>query len=97
VPEKNLAYWFGVVIRDMRVERGYSQEEFAYRAGIHRTYMTHVERGTKNPTLGVVAKIAHALDVELSAIWLEVERRGDGVSQFKDPLTPHSPNPPEVG
>lgn len=87
--EKSLAYWFGVVVRDMRVERGYSQEEFAYRSGIHRTYMTHVERGTKNPTLAVVAKIARALEVELSTIWLEVERRGGGVSQVTDPPVPH--------
>jgi transcriptional regulator with XRE-family HTH domain len=73
----------------MRVERGYSQEEFAYRSGIHRTYMTHVERGTKNPTLAVVAKIARALEVELSTIWIEVELRGGGVSQVTDPPVPH--------
>jgi len=50
--------------------------------------MTHVERGSKNPTLAVVAKIAHGLTVELSAIWLEVERRGGTVAQVTDPPTP---------
>ena len=85
MPQESLAFWFGQVVRDLRVERGFSQEEFAYRAGIHRTYMTHVERGTKNPTIAVVAKIARALEVELSTIWFEVERRGGTVSNVTDP------------
>lgn len=85
MPDESLAQVFGQVVRDWRVERGYSQEEFAYRCGIHRTYMTHVERGTKNPTLAVVAKIARGLSVELSAIWVEVERRGGTVSNVTDP------------
>jgi DNA-binding XRE family transcriptional regulator len=50
--------------------------------------MTHVERGTKNPTLGVVAKIARGLGVELSVIWAEVERRGGTVSNVTDPPVP---------
>jgi len=88
MPEASLAQVFGQVVRDWRVKRGYSQEEFAFLCGIHRTYMTHVERGSKNPTLAVVAKIAHGLTVELSAIWLEVERRGGTVAQVTDPPTP---------
>jgi transcriptional regulator with XRE-family HTH domain len=50
--------------------------------------MTRVERGSKNPTLAVVAKIARGLGVELSTIWIEVERRGGIVSKVTDPPIP---------
>lgn len=48
----------------LRKERGWSQEELADRAGLHRTYISGVERGVRNPTITVVAKIAEALGVE---------------------------------
>lgn len=48
----------------LRKERGWSQEELADRAGLHRTYISGVERGVRNPTITVVARIAEALGVE---------------------------------
>ena len=52
----------------LRKERGWSQEELADRAGLHRTYISGVERGVRNPTITVVAKIAAALGVEAALL-----------------------------
>lgn len=45
----------------MRVKRGYSQELFAEKADIHRTYIGGIERGERNPTLTMIYRLARAL------------------------------------
>jgi transcriptional regulator with XRE-family HTH domain len=52
----------------LRAEKGWSQEELADRSGLHRTYISGVERGVRNPTVTVVEKIAKALDVPFAAL-----------------------------
>lgn len=56
---------FGDVIREFRKERGYSQEELADRAELHRTYIGMIERGEKNVTLESISKLAKALNVTI--------------------------------
>lgn len=53
----------GLTVQRYRRERGLSQEALAFEAGIHRTYVSGVERGIRNITLTVVAKFAAALKV----------------------------------
>ena len=53
----------GLNIRHLRKAKGLSQERFAFEADIHRTYVSDVERGIRNPTVTVVEKFARALDV----------------------------------
>jgi len=60
-------------LRKMRTDKGLSQEELAFQCGVHRTYVSGVERGVRNPTITIVAKIADALDVPASAL-LEDDR-----------------------
>jgi transcriptional regulator with XRE-family HTH domain len=48
----------GKNIRRLRGEQGWSQEDYADRAGIHRTYVSDIERGRRNPTITVVEKLA---------------------------------------
>jgi transcriptional regulator with XRE-family HTH domain len=50
-------------LRQLRQERGCSQEAFADEAGLHRTYISDLERGARNPTIIVVDKLATALGV----------------------------------
>lgn len=55
-------------LRRLRAERGWSQEEMAHQAGLHRTYVSGLERGVRNPTLTVLARLAKALGVSPSAL-----------------------------
>ena len=52
----------------LRGEAGLSQDELAHRAGLHRTYVSGVERGVRNPTITVLEKLAKALGVPLSTL-----------------------------
>ena len=63
----------GLNVKRFRAERGLSQEEFAFECGLHRTYVSGVERGVRNPTIVVLEKIAKALKVATSLL---LEERG---------------------
>jgi transcriptional regulator with XRE-family HTH domain len=58
----------GANVRRLRLEKGWSQEEFADRAGIHRTYVSDIERGARNPTITVVEKLARPLGSSAAAL-----------------------------
>ena len=66
---------FGAVVRQRRQRLGLSQEAFAEKAGIHRTYASSIERGKVQVSIGVADKLAVALDVPLSRLWRDVERK----------------------
>ena len=53
----------GVNVSRIRRDRGQSQEELAFDCGLHRTYISGVERGIRNPTVVVLERIAKALAV----------------------------------
>jgi len=53
----------GKNIRRLREEQGWSQEDYADRAGIHRTYVSDIERGRRNPTITVVEKLAQPFGI----------------------------------
>lgn len=56
-------------LRRLREERGLSQEAFAELAGLHRTYISMIERKTRNPTVGVLEQICDALGVGPSELF----------------------------
>lgn len=62
---------FGANVRRLRVERGMSQEDFGFAAGIDRTYVSGVERGVRNPSLVLAAKFAEGLGVPLHVLLME--------------------------
>jgi transcriptional regulator with XRE-family HTH domain len=59
---------FASVLRQLREERGWSQEQLAAQAGLNRSYLGEVERGSAMPTLTTVAKLASALEIRLSLL-----------------------------
>jgi transcriptional regulator with XRE-family HTH domain len=63
----------GRAVRRLRQEAGYSQESFADRCELHRTYMGAVERGETNISLGNLERIARALNLTPGSLLLEAE------------------------
>lgn len=57
---------FGNKVREIRKKNGLSQEELAFKADLHRTYIGMIERAEKNITLTNIQKIAKALNVSIS-------------------------------
>jgi transcriptional regulator with XRE-family HTH domain len=64
---------FGLVLRDLRKERGLSQEALALDAGIQRNYVSLIERGINQPTITTIFKLAIALQVRPSELVSLVE------------------------
>lgn len=60
---------FGDKVRELRKEKGLSQEELSFKADLHRTYIGMIERAEKNITLTNIEKIAKALDVEIKILF----------------------------
>lgn len=64
---------FGREIKQAREALRKSQETLAFEAGIHRTYVSLIERGQKSPTLAVIVRLARALNVQPSELIRRVE------------------------
>ena len=59
----DLVLHLGKKVRQLRTAAGLSQEELAFSAGMKRSYLSDLERGTRNPTVRALGRIAAALDV----------------------------------
>jgi transcriptional regulator with XRE-family HTH domain len=58
----------GLNLRSLRLARGWSQEALAFECGLHRTYVSGVERGVRNPTVLVLKILANALGAPAAAL-----------------------------
>jgi transcriptional regulator with XRE-family HTH domain len=67
--ETNVNKDFGKRVAELRKKAGYSQEQFAFKCGVDRTYVGVVERGEKSPTLNTIDKIANALGITKSELF----------------------------
>jgi transcriptional regulator with XRE-family HTH domain len=65
----------GQNLKRLRRETGWSQEEFAFECGIHRTYISGLERGVRNPTITVLDKVAKALKVSPAVLLEDLPRQ----------------------
>ena len=61
---------FGERVRELRTQNGLSQEQLAFKADLHRTYIGMIERAEKNITLVNIEKIASALDMPIHELLL---------------------------
>jgi CheY-like chemotaxis protein len=62
----------GMAIKTQRTSLGISQEELAHRADLHRTYVSDLERGARNPSIESIEKLAGALQVSVSKLFESV-------------------------
>lgn len=67
----------GAAIKQRREELGLSQEELGHAAGIHPTWISHIESGRNNPAWGSVKRIAAALDLKVSELAARAEELED--------------------
>jgi transcriptional regulator with XRE-family HTH domain len=72
---------FGKVLQELRTHKGLSQEELADSCGLHRTYISLMERGLRNPSLNTIFSIAEALSTPASTIVRFVETRSKSTSR----------------
>lgn len=72
---RSLKQAFGDVLRQHRQRLGTSQEDFAFRCDLHRTYVSQLERGLKAPSLTTLERIALALGVRPYQLVKESEER----------------------
>ena len=69
----------GQRIRELRTEQGYSQEGFADKCGVHRTFMGTVERGESNLSFQNIVKVSTTLGVPLSTLFRDLEGRAQNL------------------
>lgn len=65
---------YGRAVRAIRQDKKISQEELGDLCGLHRTYISDIELGKRNVSLENIDKIAHALQVKKSELFVEVEQ-----------------------
>jgi CheY-like chemotaxis protein len=83
-----------MAIKTERCVLGFSQEELAERAGLHRTYVSDVERGARNPSIASIEKLAQALKLSVSALFQRADN-GGRLSEFVEILLVED-NPQDV-
>lgn len=64
---------FGKAIKEYRKKKGISQEELADLCGLHRTYISDVERGARNVSLVNIEKICEALEVKVYRVFRTID------------------------
>ncbi|MBD2497823.1 helix-turn-helix domain-containing protein [Nostoc sp. FACHB-280] len=69
--ELDIKQRFGKAVRRRRRELDLSQEQLAEQAGLHRTYISNLERGELNPSLETIEKLAMALDISIPSLFIE--------------------------
>ena len=62
----NIQHAFGANVRRFREAKGWSQDKLSEMSGLHRTYISGIERGVRNPTIQIVNEIAAALGIKVS-------------------------------
>ncbi|EJI1747223.1 helix-turn-helix transcriptional regulator [Salmonella enterica] len=60
---------FGKQLRKLRTQSGLSQEAFADKCGLDRTYISGIERGVRNPTLEVISVLAKGLEINIKTLF----------------------------
>ncbi|HYK74856.1 MAG TPA: helix-turn-helix transcriptional regulator [Pseudoneobacillus sp.] len=74
--------YIGEVLRKLRKERNFSQEEFAFRADLNRKFISGLETGEQQPTYISIYKMAKALEIRPSELIKAIEEKMDSDDQY---------------
>ena len=66
---------FGKAVREARLKTGLSQEALAFECGVHRTYISLIERGGGNATIEVLFRVAKAMELKPSNLIQHTEKQ----------------------
>lgn len=69
----NFQHYFGLAIRQLRSSKGLSQEKFALKIDMDRTYYSSIENGKRNVSINNIGKIADGLEISLSELFKIVD------------------------
>lgn len=73
----NLQRKFGLVLKELRQEKGLSQESLANQSDIDRTYISDIEKGERNISLNIIERLSVTLQISLSEIFKKIEKYGE--------------------
>lgn len=76
-PEARLVT-LGEAVRALREDQGLTQAKLAERARVDTTYISHIERGLRNPTCSVLSGICRGLGVRMAALFARIEELEGG-------------------
>ncbi|MDD3721210.1 MAG: helix-turn-helix transcriptional regulator [Lutibacter sp.] len=72
----NLQRKFGLVLKELRLEKGLSQESLANQSDIDRTYISDIEKGERNISLKIIERLSETLQISLSELFKKIEEYG---------------------
>ncbi len=72
----NLQRKFGLVLKELRLEKGLSQESLANQSDIDRTYISDIEKGERNISLKIIERLSETLQISLSELFEKIEEYG---------------------
>lgn len=64
----------GFNIKQIREQKSWSQDKLSEISGLHRTYISGIERGVRNPTVEIVQQISQAFDVHVAELFRDVAK-----------------------
>jgi len=67
-PDMDIRQRLAKNMRKLRHAKGWSQEELAHQAGLHRTYVSDLERSARNPSIAIIEKLEQAFNVNAGAL-----------------------------
>lgn len=74
----NLPKIVGANVVRLRQQKGWSQEQLSETSGLHRTYISQIETGARNPTLGIIQRLAQSLEVAPFVLLQEPQNKDSG-------------------
>ena len=73
----NLQRKFGLILKEIRLEKGLSQESLANQSEIDRTYISDIEKGERNISLKIIEQLSKTLQISLSELFKKIEKYGE--------------------